>query len=185
MGCRMEIDDDMLLLLRLKTGDVQAYGRLFRKYFKALSVEAYYILKDEMEADDQVQDLFVEIWDKQLYLTIHSSVKYYLHASIRNRCLKVLEKDKNKQKRFRAYVQIHPDRVDGNVVESVESEKMIHSVLQELPYQRARAFSLVYLEDRKYKEAAAEMGITINSIKTHLKLAMKVLRDKFMDHGIQ
>jgi len=36
---------------------------------------------------------------------------------------------------------------------------------------------LVHYQNKKYKEAAYEMGISINSLKTHLKLAIKTMRD--------
>lgn len=50
------------------------------------------------------------------------------------------------------------------------------AVLSELPTKRFRAFQLVHLEDKKYSEAAHEMGISINSLKSHLKLAVKFLK---------
>ena len=55
----------------------------------------------------------------------------------------------------------------------------MQTLLGELSTQRLEVFSLVYLEDKKYKEAAEEMGITVNSVKTHLRLALKTLQQKF------
>jgi RNA polymerase sigma-70 factor (ECF subfamily) len=50
------------------------------------------------------------------------------------------------------------------------------AALNELPAQRFKAFNLVHMEDKKYHEAAKEMGISVNSLKSHLKLAVKFLR---------
>lgn len=175
----MNHNDDMLLLQLLKTDPEIAYEELFRKYYKALILDAYFLLKDEMEAEDQVQLLFMEIWDKQLYLFIRTSIKAYLHRGIRNRCLSVLEKQKNNHKRLNDYVSALDDRINENVVERNETESRFNAVLNELPNQRLKAFNLVYLENKRYKEAADEMGITVNSIKTHLKFAVKVLQQKF------
>ncbi|MDR6568132.1 RNA polymerase sigma-70 factor, ECF subfamily [Chitinophaga ginsengisegetis] len=175
----MNNNDDGLLLHQLKEGDIKAYEQLFKKYYKSLNVDAYYLLKDETEAEDQVQSLFIEIWDKQLYLNITYSVKSYLHTAIRNKCLSFIEKGKNEHKRFHAYANTLEDKINENIVENKETAQQIDLLLNELPNQRLRAFSLVYLEDKKYKEAAEEMGITINSVKTHLKLALKILQKKF------
>lgn len=175
----MNNNDDKLLLHQLREGDIKAYEQLFKKYYKSLTVDAYYLLKDETEAEDQVQSLFIEIWDKQLYHNITYSVKSYLHTAIRNKCLSFIEKGKNEHKRFHAYVNTLADEINENVVENKETENRLNLILNELPIQRLRAFSLVYLEDKKYKEAAEEMGITINSVKTHLKLALKILQKKF------
>jgi RNA polymerase sigma-70 factor (ECF subfamily) len=42
--------------------------------------------------------------------------------------------------------------------------------------QKLTAVKMVYLEGKKYKDAANEMGISVNSLKTHLKSALKMLR---------
>lgn len=175
----MEYNDDMLFLQKLKGDPGKAYEEMFRKYYKALTIEAYFLLKDEMEAEDQVQLLFIEIWDKQLYLNIRISIKSYLHTAIRNKCLSFLEKSRNQHKRFHDYVNTLDNKVPGNIVERNETERRLTAILHELPNQRLKAFSLVYLENKRYKEAAEEMGITVNSIKTHLKYALKILHQKF------
>ena len=66
-------------------------------------------------------------------------------------------------------------------MESAESARRVNAIMKDLPVQRSTAFSLVYLENKKYKEAADEMGISINSVKTHLKLAVKVLQQKLIN----
>lgn len=175
----MNNNDDQFLLQQLREGNIKAYEQLFRKYYKSLHMEAYYLLKDETEAEDQVQLLFIEIWDKQLYHSIHHSVRSYLHTAIRNNCLSFIEKGKNNYKRFNAYVNTLDGKTHENTVEAKEVQTKLNRVLNELPDQRMRAFSLVYLENKKYREAAEEMGITINSVKTHLKLALKIIQQKF------
>lgn len=177
----MENNEDIILLNRLKAGEVAAYEQLFKKYYKLLNAEAYAILLDAMEAEDQVQTLFVELWHKQLFRTIHGSLKAYLQTATHNRCLKVLRKRKSLSRRFGGYLYSIQPPSEAIPVEKDEPEIEInmHSLLSELPLQRSEAFHLVYIENKKYKEAAAHMGISINSVKTHLKLAVKTLRSRF------
>jgi RNA polymerase sigma-70 factor (ECF subfamily) len=177
----MKNNDDNYLLDQLKAGDLTAYEQLFKRYYKLLNLHAYYILKDEMEAEDQVQSLFIEIWDKRLYNHIRSSVKSYLYTAIKNKCLIALEKKKINNKRLNRYVSTLEYKTDKNTAIENESEKSVNAIINELPAQRQQAFSLVYLENKKYKEAARIMHITTNSVKTHLKLAMKELRAGFMN----
>lgn len=177
----MENQEDIILLNRLKAGDMLAYELLYKKYYKLLSIEAYAILEDAMEAEDQVQTLFVELWQKQLFLGIHGSVKAYLQRATHNRCLKVIRKKKSISRRFGGYLHLAGHSPEADLLEREEPDKEInmHSLLSELPVQRSEAFQLVYIENKKYKEAAAHMGISINSVKTHLKLAVKSLRSRF------
>ncbi|MBX6381042.1 MAG: sigma-70 family RNA polymerase sigma factor [Thermoflavifilum aggregans] len=63
-------------------------------------------------------------------------------------------------------------------MEQGELATNIKSILNEFPPQQQKVFSLIYMENKRYQEAADEMGISINSVKTHLKLALKIFRVK-------
>ena len=171
----MENEDDELLIL-IKAGDRQAYGRLFKSFYKLLVAEAFYLLEDEMEAEDLVQNLFVEIWDKKLYLNIHGSAKAYLRVSVRNKSLTLLGKRKVNQKRHNDYIQYLEDQTEDIDPGGNDTERDINQIVDKLPLRRLQVVNLVFVQNKKYKEAAAEMGISINSVKTHLKLAIKVLK---------
>jgi RNA polymerase sigma-70 factor, ECF subfamily len=60
----MTAPSDELLLERICLGDREALGRLFRRYARAVRAAAYRILRDEGEADDLVQDVFLFIFRK-------------------------------------------------------------------------------------------------------------------------
>lgn len=178
----MKNDTDKLLLRQLKSGDITAYENLFKEYYKLLNLEAYLLLEDRMEAEDQVQLLFIELWNKKLFLNIQTSLKGYLRRSIRNRCLNVIEKRKIEERKFNDGFHMDGNQVVPDWMEQVETESEFNSLLETLPPQRLQAFYLVYVDKKRYKDAAQEMGITINSIKTHLKLAIKDLRRKFINY---
>lgn len=172
---------DEVILSKLKEGDAQAYEILFLKYYKLLNMQAFYILDDEMEAEDLVQLLFVEIWEKELYLQINTSLKGYLQNTVKNRCLKIMDKRKTAQKKLDQYVYITTDVYEPDPQMQEESDNRVYSILKELPRQRQEAFTKVHLQDKKYKDVAEEMGLTVNSVKTHLKLAIKELRNRFIN----
>lgn len=173
-------DKDEIILEKLNAGDVSAYKILFKRYYKLLSMQAFYILDDEMESEDLVQILFSEIWEKQLYRNINSSLKAYLIIAVKNRSLKILEKRKTALKRIDRYIYTlnHEEYAD---VERNKATDNLYNLLEELPRQRQQAFTLVHIEEKKYREVAVQMGITVNSVKTHLKLAVKELRQRIID----
>src|SRR6478672_11229684 len=67
---------------------------LFEKYYKPLTIQAFYYLEDMMEAEDLVQNLFITIWEKQAHIHIQTSFKTYLQVSVKNRCYTILKKRK-------------------------------------------------------------------------------------------
>jgi RNA polymerase sigma-70 factor (family 1) len=173
-------DEDQILLNELKSGQNAAYEVVFKKYYKALSVKAYLMLEDEMEAEDLVQNLFVSMWQKSYYQSINTSLKAYLFRAVHNQCLMSLRKRKVAQQRLVDYIETVTEN-EISEAESQDYEHTLNSVVNELPAQRQKAFKLVYLEDKKYKEAAEEMGLSVNSVKTHLKLAIKMLQKKLIN----
>lgn len=174
----MEMPDDENLLKLLQDDSVEAFGQVFIKYYKPLCLQAQIILKDQVSSEDLVQNLFIEIWNKKLYLQIETSVKNYLFRAVKNRCYNQLKKDKVNQKKLRGYLSQNTTNRFPKWVERKELAAKINHALAELPQQRQRAFTIVYIENKKYKEAAEEMGISINSVKTHLRLALKLLRKR-------
>lgn len=171
----MEILDDNQIVEQLKQGNQEAFKLLFKKYYKLLNVSAFYILRDEMEAEDTVQNLFLDFWERQLYKNINSSLNAYLKTAIRNRCLKRVEKGTQIQKKLVDYQYTLTEIEEAEQVPA--QEIYTEKVLANLSIQRLQAFTLVHYQNKKYKEAAFEMGISINSLKTHLKLAVKTLKE--------
>jgi len=172
--------EDQVLLNDLKRGNPPAYEAMFNKYYKALAAKAYFMLDDEMEAEDLVQNLFVDFWQKQYYLTINSSLKAYLFKAVHNRCLICLHKHKQADEKLDLYLQNVEILDEEQQSLKDEYEQKMGLIFEELPVKRQQAFKLVYLEDKRYKEAAEEMGISVNSIKTHLKLAIRALQEKLI-----
>jgi RNA polymerase sigma-70 factor (ECF subfamily) len=172
-----ELDDNELLLL-LKKGSLDAYEILFVRYYKLLCLQAIFLVDDEAKAQDLVQELFIEIWDKKLYRHINQSLKAYLYRAVRNKCINEIKSRKLVSQKISEYWQYRQRKSEPVWMEQRELSSNINSVLQEFPPQRLRAFTLVYMENKKYQEAADEMGVSINSVKTHLKLALQVLRER-------
>lgn len=174
-----EFDDNQLLAL-LRNDSLEAYEILFKRYYKSLCLQAALLLTDASEAEDLVVELFIEIWDKKISRKIEQSFKAYLYKSVRNKCINGVKKNKlskQRQEKYRQYRQEDKEK-EPSWLEQRELASIINNVLLELPAQRLKAFTLVYLEKKRYQDAADEMGLSINSVKTHLKLALKVLRNK-------
>ncbi|QNL51008.1 sigma-70 family RNA polymerase sigma factor [Olivibacter sp. SDN3] len=172
--------EDTLLLQQIQEGSILAYEQLFKKYYKPLVLQARFLLNEEMEAEDLVQNLFVKMWQKNIFTFVNSSIKAYLQRAVRNECLHVLEKKKVHERKMLQYFASLEKPIENDTLEARETQVQIENVLKDLPMQRLTAFKLVYFEKKKYQEAANEMGISINSIKTHLKLAIKSLQQKMI-----
>jgi RNA polymerase sigma-70 factor (ECF subfamily) len=78
----------------LKTGDQPAFEMLFRTYYQSLCNYAYTFIQDRDNAEEVVQSTFLSVWEKREALEIHTAVKPYLYAMVRNACLNLIKHEK-------------------------------------------------------------------------------------------
>lgn len=179
----MNHSSDIELVQRLKEGDATAYDALFMKYHKLLCLNAYWFLRNEAEANDLVQTFFLDIWDKKLYLQFNGDIKGYLHQAIKNRCLTLLKKQKAEREQQAAFTQLQEESCMSIPDTSPDYYKQVLTTINDMAIQKRSAIQMVYIQGKRYQEAADEMGISINSFKTHLKRGLKVLRHAIINKG--
>ncbi len=173
----MDNQSDSLLLLRLKRGDLQALERVYKRHRPALLAKAVFMLRDNAQAADLVQALFIEFWEKRLYEQIDDNLGGYLFRAVHNRCLNVLKAQKVQHQREERHQADYVDREEAPEIEVGLDKGLVERLLGQLPPQKREVVTLVVLEDRKYQEAADIMGVSINTVKTHLRLALQQLRE--------
>lgn len=153
-------------------GDLE---KTFKANYKELCLMSCYYTKDIKEAEDIVQDVFVKIIEKQNQLVI-KNLDSYLKAAVRNASLKRIA--------YKQYSQTIDENTvfysDTNTEEDHELalKKKVHLYKQidSLPEQCRKIFLLCVLDNLKYQEAADTLGISINTVKTQMKKAFKILR---------
>ena len=174
----MPQQQDIQIVKQLKQGDLSAFDSLFIKYYKLLCASAYFLLKDEQEAKDLVQTLFLDIWEKKLYLHFHDEIKGYLYRAVKNRCLNEISKQKTRDKNNKAFADLQDQKSSPHDEVTSDYYGQIQNTLEGMAGQKKVAIQMVYVKGKKYQEAANEMGISMNSFKTHLKSGLKILRYK-------
>ncbi len=168
---------DSHLLEKLREGDKDAFDAFFRKYYKLLVANALFFTKDEQEAKDVVQDLLFEFWHKKLYLRLKGDIKGYLYRSVQHKCFNLQRRKELNQQggMLPSYDKAEPD---NGKEEEEERFIRLHKALDDLPPQRREVLQRIYFEEKKYQDAADEIGISLNTLKTHLKIGLKNLREK-------
>lgn len=168
----MEID---IVLKELQNQNKSVYKNVFNHFYKGLVIYANNFLFDQEASEDTVQEVFISLWENAKNIEIKTSLKAYLYAMVRNRCLNYLKS-----------VKITDDLnvIDLNSILVVdedldlisEEEKTIlynHilKIIESFPESMQQVFKLKFIENYKYDEIANEMGISVNTVKTQLKRA--------------
>lgn len=177
------MDHDSLIFRKIKDGDENAFEHLFRKYYLRLCHFASRYTHDMSLAEELVQETFIKIWENRKEITIHSSVKSYLHQTIANRGLNAIRKEKTKEGHLKL-VSIRksqpPDAIE-NLSANEVSEKLFDA-LENLPPKCKKIFEMSRLEGLKHKDIAHKLDINIKTVENQIGIALKHLRRILSDH---
>jgi RNA polymerase sigma-70 factor (ECF subfamily) len=141
-------------------------------------------VQDRDEAEEIVQSTFLNVWEKRDNLAIHTGVKPYLYAMVRNACLNVLKHDKVK-KQHAAMEMAVADRSAESVTRTVlatELEDRIYRAMDKLPEQCRLVFKLSRFEELKYQEIATQLNISVKTVENQMGKALRIMRDQLKDY---
>ena len=171
----MIIPDEKEILEKINRGDESGLQGLFDLYYKPLCVFALNFLDSYEEAEDVIQDLFVKFWERRGNTVFQGALRAYLFSSVQHNCIKILKsKRKYHFDEIENYEDSLEDKYTSNGME--EERERLYAEIEKLPEQCRKVFEAVVLKDMRYKEAAVQLDLSVNTVKTHLARAMKQLR---------
>ncbi|OEJ98921.1 hypothetical protein A8C32_06955 [Flavivirga aquatica] len=173
--------EESLLINQFKTGNVKAYGILYKKYYKALVVYAKLFVKDLQTAEDLTQDTFIKLFEKRTILEIHTSFKALLYTSVRNACLNYIKREQKMVDVPDTEVERITDIEDATKVSTVEMAEKLHLAIKKLPKQNQEIFTMSRYRGYTNEEIAEELGLTKRTVETHISNALKRLRTELVN----
>ena len=170
---------ELFIIEGLKQGKEEAYRYLYEHHYVALCHVAKEYVGDEALAEHLVGDVIFHLWEVRETLDIR-----YLVRAVRNRCLDYL--DSRKQKHEVTFSELEGDESLGElyiladdyplgILLEKELEHKIRQAIGRLPEECRRVFLKSRFEEKKYEEIARELGISINTVKYHIKNALSLL----------
>lgn len=173
------------LLKGLREGRESAFRDLFDTYYRRLFVIARQYLQDDFTADTIVGDLFYHLWETRESLNIQVSLNAYLIRSIRNSSLNYLQKSYVEKEIELESVSpllfVTDDYPLGALLEKELTEK-VHNEIEKLPSETRNVFVLSRMEGLTNNEIAERAGISVNTVKYHMKQALAILRIRLKDY---
>lgn len=168
----------------LKNGNEKVYEHLFRTYYSRLCNYADSLLKEEEEAEEIVQQIFLKLWEKRMELTGISSFKSYLYRMVYNACLNRIRHEKVRRDYADDYKNTTSEAGESSAKKVVakELEGLIAEAIDKLPEQCRMVFKLSRFEELKYSEIADHLGISIKTVENHMGKALKILRTELRDY---
>ena len=150
-----------------------------------------YVLSDE-DAENIVQDVFLELWEKKEILSLQLNVIAYLFTAIRNRCINFLRRSmiaknaENKlQEEYKLTLQMKYYSLEAfnqEIFQEKDVEQILSKAIDTLPEKCREIFILSKIKGKKQKDIATELNISVNTVETQIRIAYKKLRNEFKEH---
>ena len=174
---------DKAIVQQVNKGSEQAFAELYKAYYAYLNAVAIYYLQDKEVAQEVVDDVFLNVWEKRENLVF--PIHYYLVRSVQNGCLNYIRS----QRALQTALDGHRDEVlfflEEHIlststpledVELKETEAEIRRVVDNLPVKMRAVFEAYFYDGKSAEEIAEEMNLSVNTIRVQIKNALDKLK---------
>lgn len=178
--------DEKDVLAKIAEGDQHAFTILFNHYQRDVFVHSKRLTPSEDDALEVVQDIFIKIWMARERLKSIENFGGYLNRIVRNQIFDVLRQiaqETESQLKFQK-VNTELDDSTGQLLDYKDAVNILNGALSDLAPQQKLVYKLCHQEGMKYEEAALEMNISTETVRAHMKLALKKIRAHFRKHAV-
>ncbi len=165
-------------MTELKRGNSQAMISFFELYYAPLCYFAERLVHNRPAAEDIVEDSFMKLWKKHSDFESIQNIKAFLYITTRNACLnyvKQVQRDSASKKEI-AYLSAGKEDFVLNAMIRSEVLREIYQAIEKLPAQSKKVFKMSVLDNMKNQEIAAELSVSIHTVKNQKMRAMQLLR---------
>ena len=167
----------------LRPYGIAFFEELYKHYYVYLCLVSQHIVRNPDDAEEIVSDVFVKLWNMREKIGTIRSIKAYLVKSVHNASLNFLE-----QNRYRSELtdSLNDSAIKtlawdsdyplGQLYEKELLEKVIKGI-NDLPEACREIFLLSRDKEMKYEEISRKLGISINTVKSQMKIALSRLRE--------
>lgn len=173
-----EKHDDQTLVQLLQKGNVEAFDLLFEGYSSRLFGFALKYFKNEADAEELVQEVFVKVWENRQMLKSELSFKSYLFTIALNQIRKHFNK-KAVSLRYLESLQNEPEFTENQAINDDNYESalvQINLIIEQMPPRRREIFMKSKMEGKSSKEIAAELNISAGTVDNQVSESLRFIR---------
>lgn len=170
---------DEVLLTQVGEGSKEALGALFRRHGRAVFHIAWRILKDEPEAADLRQEVFLYLFERaKLFDPSKSSAASWIMQVTYHRAF-----DRRRYLGVRQHYgteeldeERHPSSVSQPSTDELDGRSLLKRLRQELSRDQQKTLELHFFEGYSLREIAEQSGQTVGNVRNHYYRALERLR---------
>lgn len=172
------------LLSKVAAGDHHAFRTIYHKYYNKIYTFSIRILHSQLLAEEAVQESMLKLWLMGPNLMTINNLDGYLKKIVRNCAIDILR---------RKELELRTDRKFGLSWEETHNEteeqvllndmrRVLNNGVALLPQQQKLVYQLCHQEGLKYEEAALRLNLSVLTVQSYMKLALRFLRSYLKTH---
>jgi RNA polymerase sigma-70 factor (family 1) len=162
----------------LRVGEEGAFTEIYNRYWQILFNVAANKSNSLAEAEELVQDIFLDIWKRRETIDITSNLRAYLAVALKYRVINLLAK-RQKKIRFEQYAVKKLSIADSSTEQWLgfnELNERISRLVADLPDKCRLVYQLKKENGYSQREIAVQLQISEKAVEAHISRALKVLR---------
>ncbi len=171
-------------VVAMKNGDQMAFKYLFNLFYDRLVAYITTYTHDKIESEDIVQQAFISLWENKSKLDETKSPKSYLYAIVHNKYINSIKKTKKQNELLN---QIWERALANRIEEDSDALQLrvqkMKKVIEELPPKCREIIIMNKIQGIKYKDIADQLGISIKTVESQMRIAFNKIREAFKDDG--
>ena len=169
---------------KISQGNELVFKDIFEIYYPKLVGIAMKYISDLVIAEDIVSEVFGTIWEKRQNISEVGSFESLLYTSVRNSLFNHIRNSKRRNYHHH-YIQKELSENDfENTIFEEDIYHLLYKAIEQLPKKGKQVFELSVIHGLKEKEIAEDLGISVNTVKTHKKRALKDLRKRLGEYYV-
>lgn len=182
----IQYSDDKLIIKKLKEGDVLSFDYIYNKFHKKVYYFAISYLKNKEEAEDVVQEVFMNLWKYREQINEYYVFSKYLFKITYNATCKKFRKQASNKKQLEEVLQnfIIEDNSTNLDIEYNNLLETANLLIEKLPSRQKEIFLLSIKEQLTNEQIAQKLNISKKTVDNYLAMAKTFLRKSLSDGRI-
>ncbi|MGF7079297.1 RNA polymerase sigma-70 factor [Mucilaginibacter sp. UYCu711] len=165
----------------LKVGDEAAFRVIYQKYWDKLLVVGGRRLNDVDEAEEAVQDIFLNLWKRRENFRLRVGFDNYFAVALKFEVINRLAKRVRESQRNTAFAATLSEQQKElfEPFDLARLEKQLEHTINSLPPKCQLIFRLSRESGIPNKKIATELKISEKTVEKHITHALKILKTRF------
>jgi RNA polymerase sigma-70 factor (ECF subfamily) len=176
----MDSKEKNQILQRLSDGSSDALRQLYDRYSPSVYRFVFSILRNSQDSEEITQMVFIKIWNIRTTLRDDTNLNSFLFTIAKNSSYNFL-KHKYKEKLMFEKLELSlKDKASGLVDDSLiekDFNDILNGLIEKLPPRRREVFVLSRFTGLSYKEIAAKLEISENTVDTQMRKALQFIKE--------